>query len=85
MPAPVEKNLLTALGELDAAVKAMSTATPKPSLLPLFNHIDELAKQLPADTDLALLHYLQKKSYEKARLYLQGRDAENQAGNCRHV
>ncbi len=85
MPAPVEKNLLTALGELDAAVKAMSTATPKPSLLPLFNRIDELAKQLPADTDPALLHYLQKKSYEKARLYLQGRDAENQAGNCRHV
>jgi len=32
-----------------------------------------------------LLHYLQKKSYEKARLYLQGRDAENQLGNCRHV
>ena len=85
MPAPVEENLLTALGELAAAVKAMSTAAPKPSLLPLFNRIDELAKQLPADTDPALLHYLQKKSYEKARLYLQGRDAENQAGNCRHV
>ena len=47
--------------------------------------IDELAKQLPRGANPALLHYLQKKSYEKARLFLQGRDAENQAGNCRHV
>jgi hypothetical protein len=40
---------------------------------------------LPRETDPQLRHYLQKKSYEKARLFLQGRDAENQAGNCRHV
>jgi len=66
-------------------VKSMPTATPKPELRPLFARIDELAKQLPRDTDPALLHYLHKKSYEKARLFLQGRDAENQAGNCRHI
>ena len=53
--------------------------------MPTFNRIDELTKQLPRDTDPTLLHYLHKKSYEKARFYLQGRDAENQAGNCRHV
>ena len=85
MPAAIEKNLLTALSDLEAAVKAMPGANPKPSLLPFFNRIDELAKQLPPDTDPALLHYLQKQSYAKARLFLQGRDAENQAGNCRHV
>ena len=85
MPVPLEKNLLAALDGLDAAVKAMPAANPKPNLLPLFARIDELAKQLPADADPSLLHYLHKKSYEKARLYLQGRDAENQAGNCRHV
>jgi len=85
MPVPVEINLLTALGELDAAVKGMRSADPKPDLLPLFARIDELAKHLPSGTDPALLHYLQKRSYEKARLYLQGRDTENQAGNCRHV
>ena len=85
MPVPVEKNLLATLGELDAAVKAMSSAKPKPNLIPLFTRIDELAKQLPPDADPTLLHYLHKKSYGKARLYLQGRDAENQAGNCRHV
>jgi len=79
------KKLLDALLDLDKAIKAMPAANPRPSLVPLFNRIDDLARQLPGDTDPALLHYLQKKSYEKARLYLQGRDAENQVGNCRHV
>jgi hypothetical protein len=80
-----EKNLLDALTDLDAAVKTMPTANPKPNLVPLFNRIDELTRKLPRDADPSLLHYLHKKSYEKARLFLQGRDAENQAGNCRHV
>jgi hypothetical protein len=81
----LENNLLDVLVELDNAVKTMSTANPKPNLMPLFTRIDDLTKQLPRNTDPALLHYLHKKSYEKARLYLQGRDAENQVGNCRHV
>ncbi|MGH8024237.1 MAG: hypothetical protein ACRED1_11680 [Limisphaerales bacterium] len=81
----LETNLLDALERLDAAVKAMPSANPKPSLVPLFNRIDELASQLPRNTDPALRHYLHKKSYDKARLFLQGRDGENQAGNCRHV
>jgi hypothetical protein len=78
----LEKNLLDALIELENTVKAMPTANPKPSLIPLFNRLDELTKQLPRNTDPALLHYLHKKSYEKARLYLQGHDAENQVGHC---
>ena len=81
----VEQNLLKALVELEKAGNSMRTAIPKPDLPALFAGIDELAKQLPRGTDPALLHYLQKKSYEKARLFLQGRDAENQIGNCRHV
>jgi hypothetical protein len=85
MISPVEHELLTALAQLAETVKAMPTASPKPSLLPIFHRIDELTGKLPRDTDPALLHYLHKKSYEKAHLYLQGRDAENQAGNCRHV
>lgn len=80
-----EKNLLEALLELERAVGSMPTANPKPNLLLLFARIDELGRALPPQTDPALRHYLQKKSYEKARLFLQGRDAENQAGNCRHV
>ena len=85
MKTPVEAGLLQTLIELDAAVQAMATADPKPSLLPLFTRLDELTRQLPRDADPALLHYLHKKSYEKARLFLLDRDAENQAGNCHHV
>jgi hypothetical protein len=85
MTSLIEKNILTAIVELDNAVKSMPTANPKPNLLPLFARIDGLTKQLPRDADPQLLHYLHKKSYEKARLWLQGREAENQAGNCRHV
>ena len=81
----LENHLLEALVELDNTVKSMPTANPKPNLMPLFSRIDDLTKQLPRNADPALLHYLHKKSYEKARLYLEGRDAENQAGNCRHV
>ena len=85
MNSPVEKEILTALLQLAAAVKSMPTANPKPNLLPMFTHLDALTAQLPRTTDPTLLHYLHKKSYEKARFYLQGRDLENQLGNCRHV
>jgi hypothetical protein len=85
MKATVEQQLLDALTELDNAVKTMAKANPKPNLLPLFARIDEITKQLPHDTDPSLLHYLTKKSYEKARLFLQGRDMDNQIGNCRHT
>ena len=85
MSAPIEKSLLNALVELDNAVKTMPVANPKPNLLPIFAQIDDLAKQLPRNADPVLLHYLHKKSYEKARFFLQDRDAENQIGNCRHV
>ena len=81
----METNLLIALTDLDVAVKAMPSANPKLNLLKLFARIDELAKQLPCDTDPKLLHYLRKKSYQKARLFLQGRDAENTAGSCQHL
>ena len=85
MNSPTEQQLLAALARLDETVKGLATANPKPSLLPLFTRIDELAAQLPPGTDPSLRHYLHKKSYEKARRFLQGRDAENQIGNCRHV
>jgi hypothetical protein len=85
MKTPLEDNLLNALVELDNAVKSMPAANPKLNLLPIFSRLDELAKQLPRDADPTLLHYLHKKSYEKARFFLQDRDAENQIGNCRHV
>ncbi len=80
-----EQTIWRTLIELDNQVKSMPTANPKPNLLPLFSRIDELTRQLPPQqTAPELLHYLHKKSYEKARLFLEGRDAENAAGNCGH-
>ncbi len=79
-----EKTILQVLVELDQQVKSMPTANPKPNLMPTFARIDELTRQLPVHADPQLLHYLHKKSYEKARLFLEGRDAENAAGNCGH-
>lgn len=79
-----EQSVLNALRDLDQAVQRMRATDPKPNLLPLFTRIDELTRQLPQDTDPTLLHYLQRKSYEKARLWLEGREEENQAGSCRH-
>ena len=85
MITPIEQILLKSLVELEKAVNSARAAKSKPDLAALFARIDELAKQLPRGTDPNLLHYLQKKSYQKARLCLQGLDAENQVGNCRHV
>jgi hypothetical protein len=82
MKAPVEQQLLKALDQLAKDIRAMAAANPKPSLLPRFARIDELANQLPRDTDPVLLHYLRQKSYEKARLFLRGRDEENLRGRC---
>ncbi|MBI3875988.1 MAG: hypothetical protein HY300_08525 [Verrucomicrobia bacterium] len=77
-----EQDILRALDALGAAVRSMKTASPKPSLLPLITRLDELAAQLGPDTDAELKHFLQRKSYEKARLHLQGRTAER--GSCGH-
>ena len=85
MNSPLEQELLAALAELARAVQTPPASGPKPSLLPLFTRLDDLTRRLPSDAAPELRHYLQKKSYEKARLWLQGRDAENQLGNCRHV
>ena len=79
-----ERSVLKALVELEQAVQSMRAGQLKPNLLPFFGRIDELTRELPKETDPTLLHYLQRKSYEKARAWLENRDAENQAGECRH-
>jgi hypothetical protein len=82
MKAPVERQLLDALAELDKAVKAMPAIEGKPNFLLLFARIDELAEQLPPDADPQLRHFLQRKSYGKARLFLEGRAEEIMQGRC---
>jgi hypothetical protein len=81
----LERDILQALTELDAAVKSMAAANPKPDLRPLFQRLDTLALELPRTTHPDFRHYMNKKSYEKARLFLLGRQAENLEGSCRHV
>jgi len=80
----LEQDILDALNELDVAVKAMPTASPKPDLLLIFQRLDEFALNLPREASPDLRHYLQRKSYEKARLWLLGRGAENPRGSCGH-
>jgi len=77
-----EQAIFSALNELDAAVKSMPTASSKPNLLAIFERLDMLANQLPKRANPDLLHYLNRKSYEKARLLLEGRDPENARGTC---
>lgn len=76
----IENQIFRALTELDTAVKSMPTANPKPNLLPLFSRLDELARQLPRTSDPELLHFLQRKSYEKALAKLAGAAAAR--GSC---
>ena len=78
----LEKDILNALLDLDSAVRSLRTANPNPDLQPLFQRLDRLTESLPRGSDPNLLHYLNKKSYEKARLLLEGRDAENARGGC---
>ena len=79
----VEHQLLKALTDLESSVATMKTASPKPDLIPLFSRIEELSRQLPAETDPELRHFLDRKSYQKARLLLQGRSDEAPRGTCR--
>ena len=76
----IEQSILEALKEMDAAVKTAPANGPRPNLLPLFARIDELARQLPPGTEHDLLHYLHRKSYEKARAKLEGHAAAR--GSC---
>ena len=79
-----ETNILETLLELENAARQMATANRKPNLAPLLKRIDALTAQLPTNSDAELRHFLQRRSYEKARLHLQGRSAENARGNCGH-
>jgi hypothetical protein len=71
----MEDAILRTLVELEETAAQMRAANPKPDLAPLFARIDELTRQLPPETDPQLLHFLHRKSYEKARLWLEERKA----------
>ncbi len=68
----VEENLLRALLDLEQAAKMRAAANPKTNIGDLLRRLDEMANELPAGTDPQLLHFLRRKSYDKARRWLQG-------------
>ncbi len=78
----LEKDILASLIDLDNAVQSLRTTNPKPELQLIFARLERLTDELPQNADPNLLHYLRKMSYEKARLWLEGRGAENSRGNC---
>ena len=78
----LESDILNTLHELETGVAAMKTADPKPNLVPLFERLRELSGRLPHPSHARLVHYLDNGSYQKARLWLEGRDAENARGRC---
>jgi hypothetical protein len=81
----LEAEILEQLILLESTATANVVDGPRPGVLPIVQRLTELTRRLPVDTDPSLLHYLHKRSYEKARFFLQGRDAENAEGNCGHV
>ena len=60
---------------LEVAAAQMATANPKPDLLPIFSRLDDLTRKLPPGTDPELLHFLHRKSYQKASALLQQRQS----------
>ena len=68
-----EQEILETLVTLEDAVAQMPNANPKPDLRPMFARLESLAGQLPKETDRDLLHYLHRKSYQKARAFLEQR------------
>jgi hypothetical protein len=66
-----EEALHTALVDLETAAKPASDGLSRPNLVKLFERIDALTAALPPDTDRELLHFLHRKSYEKARQRLE--------------
>jgi hypothetical protein len=77
-----ERTLLEALTELDRAAASIKSGQARPNLGGILTRIDDLAAALPSGTDPRLRHYLERKSYEKARLHLQESGGEIAPGGC---
>jgi hypothetical protein len=73
--------LAATLADYLAAVPRQREANP-PDLLALFARLDAIEHELGAEVHPQLRHYMHQKSYRKAHLFLQDRDAENARGSC---
>ena len=73
--------LARTLDEYLDAVPRQKEPNP-PDLMALFVRLDAIEAEFDASFPAQLRHYLHQKSYRKAHLFLQDRDAENLRGNC---
>jgi len=73
--------LARTLDEYLDAVPRQKEPNP-PDLMALFARLDALEAEIDSSYSPQLRHYLHQKSYRKAHLFLQDRDAENLRGNC---
>jgi hypothetical protein len=73
--------LARTLDEYLDAVPRQKEPNP-PDLMALFARLDALELEIDSTYPAQLCHYLHQKSYRKAHLFLQDRDAENLRGNC---
>ena len=78
----LEHQILEEIQGYEDLVRRLPTMNLKPDLMAIFRRLDDLTAQLPRGTDPNLLHFMHKKSYEKARLWLQERHSEIARGGC---
>ncbi len=72
----------TRILEVLRLLETEAASVPRPDLRPRLRELDELHGGLPSDADPELRHFLQRRSYEKARLLLEDRTEEIQRGGC---
>ena len=73
-------SILEGLRGFEAAASAAGRGGDRSALRASLARLADLERALPADADAQLRHYLQRRSYEKARLWIEGTDPE--AGPC---
>jgi len=74
--------LVAALTALEQAARARAAGDLSADVRPPLAELDRLTNALPADADPELAHYLRRRSYEKARLFLEGRVGGIEKGGC---
>ncbi len=77
----LELAVFDALLELENAARGLKAGNRKGDISRLIARIEDLTHHLPPETAPELRHYLERKSYQKARLFLEGRDAERAVEN----
>ena len=69
---PFEEMVREALAALESAIAAGRPPEPNPALRTALAQVDALTRQMPADVDPQLRHYLQRGSLQKAARWLDG-------------